>query len=390
MNEIVVPADVHEGIKFSYRVDPETGLSEREMDIHQNLKRVVSFAVEKKSSYFVILGDLFERTHIPPIYRELIRKDVIEPLAKEGIKIWIIAGNHDQPRISARGTSIDDFEAFPNVTIYKSPAVKLINLKGKQIACIILPYMDEASILKFGGKEATEEARRSLAKQIIKNWLFDGAKTQADYKILFSHYWVEGAKIREGAWEIKPGEFAFDLSMIPKVDLSVFGHIHLHQKISRDGKTILYPGSVERIDWGEREERKGFISLSPLEKRWEFIELPTREMLQLEIAVREGEEPERKLAGSLPNATGKLVRIKLSLPEGGRSRISKERVDAMLKDAFHYELKLEERIQAKQLPSFTANPFELLEGFINSNYEKHPKREDLLKEGRKILEESLE
>ncbi|PIV68084.1 MAG: hypothetical protein COS08_07255, partial [Euryarchaeota archaeon CG01_land_8_20_14_3_00_38_12] len=97
MNDIVAVADVHEGINFGFNLDVETGISERALDIHRNLVRAAKFAIENRSKLFVIAGDLFDRTHIAPAYREMIRKDVIEPLGKKNIKIWILAGNHDQP-----------------------------------------------------------------------------------------------------------------------------------------------------------------------------------------------------------------------------------------------------------------------------------------------------
>ena len=34
MHEIVCVGDVHEGLSFDYRIDPETGISERALDLH--------------------------------------------------------------------------------------------------------------------------------------------------------------------------------------------------------------------------------------------------------------------------------------------------------------------------------------------------------------------
>ena len=34
MHEIVCVGDVHEGLNFDFRIDPETGISERALDLH--------------------------------------------------------------------------------------------------------------------------------------------------------------------------------------------------------------------------------------------------------------------------------------------------------------------------------------------------------------------
>src|SRR5438132_13601290 len=105
MHEIVCVGDVHEGLSFDFRLDPETGISERALDLHGNFARAARWATDQGASLFCILGDLFDRTHVPPVFRAMVRKDVIQPLGSAGIETWIPAGNHDPPRRAARSTS---------------------------------------------------------------------------------------------------------------------------------------------------------------------------------------------------------------------------------------------------------------------------------------------
>lgn len=401
MNEIVVCADVHEGINFGMNIDIETGISARALDIHENLKRIVDFAIQKESKLFVILGDLLDRTNVAPIYREMIRKDIIEPLRARKIKVWIIAGNHDQPHIFKRGTSISDFEDYDKeyVTVYRAPAVEKIDINGKKILFLILPYMHPEEISrqvfeKFG-KEVERERIITLGQKIIKDWLEKNALGEADLKILLAHYYIDGAKLREVASpEVLPGEFSLPKQVIPQnLDIAVLGHVHLHQTLGKQGNTeIVYVGAVERIDWGEKDDEKGFIVLNPIEKKWVFEKLPVREMKKILVDLKPEEEPTEKILSFLDNVKNKMVRLEISLPSGLRVKVDENELRVRLKDAFHYEIKWTEKEEFGKvgLSEFTTNPFEMLKNFIELNYAAHPKKNDIYSEGMRILKEALE
>ncbi|MEW6069330.1 MAG: DNA repair exonuclease [Candidatus Thermoplasmatota archaeon] len=398
MNEIVVCADVHEGINFGWLIDPETGISARAIDIHKNFARVAEFAIKEKSKLFVILGDLFDRTHISPTYRELIRKDVIEPLGNASINVWIIAGNHDQPHTPKKGTSIDDFRGYPHVKVYKEPTAEKVAVNGKETLFIILPYLHPERIVDIGKKklekEISSEEMFALGQQVLKNWLLEKSKLDADFKILLAHYYVEGAKLREVTYpEVLPGEFALKKEFIPpNLDLVVLGHVHLHQSLGRVGRAeLVYTGAVERVDWGERDDEKGFLTINPLEKSFEFKRLPVRAMEKISVVIKPNEEPTNKILENIQDIKDKLIRLEVALPGGMRARIKESELAEKLKESFHYEIKWIEQAEEKgEIISFTANPFELLKNFIEISYYEHPRKNELVNLGNEILKEVLE
>jgi exonuclease SbcD len=400
MNEIIVCADIHEGINFGINVDLETGVSARALDIHNNFKRVANFAIEKKAKLFVIAGDLFDRTNVAPIYREMVRKDVIEPLRKNKIKIWILAGNHDEPHISRRGTSISDFEDYDRawVTVYRLPAVERINIGDKKILCLLLPYMHFEKLAELVkeklGKEIPKEQLHNEVGTSIKNWLAEKAQEEADYKILIGHYFLEGAKLRDVVCpEVLSGEFSLIKDTIPKnLDIAVFGHVHLHQELGKQGSTqLVYTGATERIDWGEYQDEKGFITISPLERKWGFEKLSVREMAKFAIDIEPTEDPTTKILEKIGDVKEKLVRLEITLPAGLRAKVNETKLREKLKDSFHYDIKWVEKLEEKLVAvSFGANPFELFKNFIQLNYSNHPRKVQLLEEGTKILRDVLE
>src|SRR5438128_3069799 len=84
MHEIVCVGDVHEGLNFDFRIDPETGISERALDLHGNFAKAAQWAIEHQASLFCVLGDLFDRAHVAPVSRELAYE-----AARQTWKEWI-------------------------------------------------------------------------------------------------------------------------------------------------------------------------------------------------------------------------------------------------------------------------------------------------------------
>ena len=399
---IVVVADIHAGLNFDFRIDPDTGISERVQDFHGNFVRAAQFAIEQQSKLFVVLGELFERAHVSPTFREWIRSDIIEPLGEAGVEIWLIAGNHDQPKSSARGTSIQDFRGYPHVKVYTKPAEECLEIEGKSIGALIVPYLHPEQVINYtqeaSSSKVSIEQQFLIGQKILRDQLAKKAKVlKTNFKVMFAHFYIEGAKLRETKYPtVLPGEFKFSLDMIPNnLDFAVFGHVHLHQIIGKRGSTeILYPGAIERIDWGERKDKKGFLILRPFApQKWEFIELPTRKMVKVAVQVPTGTgDPTAVILAKIPrDVTGKMIRLEIKAGEGIQEKILESKIEEKLKGAFHYEIRITELQTDKIAPvSFTMDPFKLLVEFVTLNYNDHPKKEQILQAGRQLIEEALQ
>ncbi len=398
MSKIVVVGDIHEGINFGFNIDAETGISKRAMDIHDNFAETAKYAIEIKARLFVVLGDMFDRTHVSPTFRELIRRDVIEPLEREDIEVWVLAGNHDQPHGEKKGTSIDDFRGYKNVKVFRKPSVEELEVDGKRLGFIIVPYLHPEQITRLVlEKEGTEIGREQmflLGQKLLKQWIANRCEElESDYKIMFGHYYLEGARLRKiSCPEVLPGEFSFTRDMVPEaLDLVVFGHVHLHQVIGSKPEFV-YTGAVERIDWGEREDKKGFVVISPdSEKLWEFRDLPVRDMLKINLEIKADCDGTKKILDAIPEEVeGKMFRLEIGLSEGVRERISESRITEKLKGSFFYDVRWKELATEKLgYVEFTMNPYQLLRTFLSTNYKEHPKYEQILKEGESILTEVL-
>ena len=399
MHEIVCVGDVHEGIAFGFRVDPETGISERALDLHRNFARAAQWAIDHGSKLFLVLGDLFDRPNVAPAFRELVRRDVIEPLGAAGIEVWLLAGNHDQPRADARSTSLEDYRGYPHVRVFRSPEALVKDIGGHRVGFLMLPYLHPEQVLEIakgksieGVEFATIEDAYVVSRSLWQGWIAQhaGEMEGADFRLVLGHYYVEGAKVSSTTYlEHIPGEFSFTRDMIPtSVDLAVMGHIHLHQRIWGN---VVYTGAPERIDWGERGDAKGFLALSPETKGWEFVELPARAMERVEVTVREEDDPTAVILGRLPkDVRDAMVRLDITIPETLRPRVDERKIAERLQDAFHYEVRWIPAERDTVAPSeYTLDPWRLLGDFVDVTFGKDPRRGAIRAEGEKILREVL-
>src|SRR2546422_1923956 len=399
MHEIVCVGDVHEGIPFDFRIDPETGISERAMDLHRNFARAAQWAIDRGSKVFIVLGDLLDRPHVAPAFRELVRRDVIEPLGAAGIEVWLLAGNHDQPRADKRSTSLEDFRGYPHVRVFRNPTAVIREVAGHRVGFLMLPYLHPEQVLEIakekrieGVESLTIEEAYVVARTLWKGWIAQhaGAMQDAGFRLLLGHFYVEGAKVSSTTYlEHIPGEFSFTRDMIPpSVDLAVMGHIHLHQQIWGN---VVYTGAPERIDWGERGDPKGFLALSPDAKGWEFIELPVREMAKVEVTVKGDEDPTSTILDALPaEVQDAMVRLEITIPEALRVRVDERRIAERLRDAFHYEVRWipteKEHVASSE---YTLDPLRLLGDFVDQTFGKDPRRVAIRAEGERVLREVL-
>jgi exonuclease SbcD len=80
----------------------------------------------------------------------------------------------------------------------------------------------------------------------------------------------------------------------PAWDYVALGHIHKHQELNQGQRPpIVYPGSLERIDFGEEGERKGFVMVQLERGRadWEFIPVNARRFLTIRLDVTQSDDP---------------------------------------------------------------------------------------------------
>jgi exonuclease SbcD len=86
----------------------------------------------------------------------------------------------------------------------------------------------------------------------------------------------------------------------PVWDYVALGHVHKHQDLSRgrtDAPPVVYSGSMERIDFGEEGDPKGFcwVELERGSTSWQFVPVKARPFITLKIDVRRFDDPTQRV-----------------------------------------------------------------------------------------------
>ena len=114
---------------------------------------------------------------------------------------------------------------------------------------------------------------------------------------------------------------------IEPFDYVALGHLHRHQNLNEhDYPPVVYSGSIERIDFGERKEDKGFCLVTIHEKQYatyEFIKTPARPFIQIDIQLDEKRDHTQQILEEIERhtLTDAVIKIVYYIPPYGKDSV---------------------------------------------------------------------
>jgi exonuclease SbcD len=183
----------------------------------------------------------------------------------------------------------------------------------------------------------------------------------------------------------------------PTWDYVALGHIHKHQELNNGHRPpIVYPGSLERIDFGEEGERKGFVMVQ-LERgraEWEFVPVDARRFLTIRLDIRESAEPMMAILDELEqhNVDGAIVRVFIKASEAQEILIDERPIRQALRSASYIASIVRDidRSQRHRLGGISAEeltPKEALELYLDSKEIPEERKAQLLRYAEAIFRE---
>ena len=304
---VLLVADTHLGFDLPFH--PRVERRRRGHDFFANLDLALAPALRGEVDLVVHGGDLLYRSRVPPALVEMALAPLIR-VAESGIPVYLVPGNHERSKIPVQLWSVHE-----NLHIFDVPRTFLCPTAQGTVALAGFPYRRDA-----------RDAFRELVRQTGHD------SSDADLRLLCIHQVVEGSVVgaqdfvfRYGPEVIRggdiPGGFAAVLS----------GHIHRAQMLTHDlrgrrlATPVVYPGSVERTSFAERDEEKAYamLTLDPAKEVAEqlvdvsLVPLPARPMVELVLKPDDlGDESlvqhlHKRLAALDPDA---IVRVRLEGP----------------------------------------------------------------------------
>ena len=310
---IIHTADIHIGVENYSRPDPKTRTSSRLQDFLRSLDELVDYSIDNEADLVLICGDVYKsRNPTQTHQREFIKR--ISRLAREGIKVFLLAGNHDSPNVPGPATTLDIFPTLDieNVQIANELNTQIVQTRNGSIQIISLPWIrkgDFMSLEKYN-QLSNEKFNSAIEEKLIEDLDKEIANLDSSMpSILASHVSVDLAKTSSEKSMTLGKDYLLPTNFLanPKLDYVALGHIHRHQ-ILNDDPPVVYSGSLERIDFGEEKDSKGFcvidISTSTDKKNrlnsYKFVEVNARRFKTIQIKIEENDgSPNEKIVAEI-------------------------------------------------------------------------------------------
>ena len=410
--KIIHFADLHLGIERYGRIDPDSGLSTRLQDFLNALDQVVDYALENKADLVLFCGDAYKsREPGQTQQREFARR--IKRLSTGGIPVFLLVGNHDLPNTTGGATTPEIFDTLlgtaSNIYVANRPQIYHIPTASGPLQIVSLPWLRRSALLaREESRNLTIEQINQRLQQALTNIISSHAQ-QLDPKlpsILAAHVWVVGARVGSEKSMIIGQEPALLLSTVanPAFDYVALGHIHRHQVLNLK-PPVVYAGSLERLDFGEEEDDKGFylVEIGPDKEAghrqvsFDFHPVAGRRILTISINMEPDDaDPTATVLAAIAEQGGRLreaiIRLLISLPAPAAGQLRDSQVRNALSEAYYVTIAKDIRRAARlRLGNLTAEeltPVEALKKYLESRKDLSPERAKvLLKFGEQLIEE---
>lgn len=255
--------------------------NDRLKDTLSSIDQIIAHMRASPPDVVLFGGDLYHSNHPGPLAQRECTKRLVE-MSKIAPVVGV-SGNHDD---SANASMTDSISiAAPRINISSRP--KTVRVKDYFIVCI--PFIRHRITQQKGSLLQTMEAVLGMALSKIPR--------QAK-KVLVAHCTSLNAKYGGHTPVTLSRDLIWPSHLFEPFDFVSLGHIHKAQMLS---EKVVYPGSIERVSFQERDEEKGFYTFTTWHK------LETRPMFLVEGVPGEVEPEIRRL----PN--GAIVRVAVHL-----------------------------------------------------------------------------
>jgi len=398
-------ADVHVGMENYGRLDPTTGTSSRVRDFLDRLDEMIDFAAQNEADLAVFAGDAFKnRDPEPTQQREFAAR--IKRLA-DTMPVLLLVGNHDTAGIAAKASSVDIFQALavPGVIVGGRPGGQVVQTRRGPVFLAWMPYPVRNRLLaqpEQHGK-SIEELEAALQETVV-DILADLAQQAAAHdmpRVLSAHLSVKEARLGSERLIMLGKDLSLATSALadPIWDYVALGHIHRHQALNPGGyPPVVYSGSLERIDFGEEDEEKGFcwVELARGKTTWRFVPVAARPFRTVEVDASGAEDPTKAVldAVSRVDVKGAVIRIQVTLRADQAAALHDREILRALEPTAQVSLGRryleDERARLDGVSPEALTPLQLVETYFRIRGEAPERTKALLARAEALMEEAAE
>lgn len=396
-------ADIHVGMENYGHVDSATGINSRVIDFLRRFDEVIDYGLSHDVDAVIFAGDAFKtRDPSPTLQREFARR--VKRIVDAGVPLVLLVGNHDLPAMEKKASSIDIYRALavPNVIVGWEEALHRVETRRGALQIATAPYpMRQRLIARDEHKgKSVEDLDQALQELVGDN--IRALAEQLDPAlpaVLTGHFTVSGA-VYGSERSVMIGR---DVAVLKSVladrrwDYVALGHVHKHQNLqpANDYPAIVYSGSLERIDFGEEREAKGFcwVEVAKGNTTWQFVEVKARAFKTITADVREADDVTMAVQAEIAQHDIKdaIVRVVVQMRPEQEASLRERDVRAALRAASYVAAiqKDVERVERTRLGGRSPEgmtPLELLERYLRSKGASEDRIRVVMEHAQKIID----
>lgn len=269
-------ADLHIGIKSYSQIDPETHFYTRELEVLNNFKKIIDICINDNIPILIIAGDIYHNFKPSPNLQDEVNK-LLFYASQNNIYLLILDGNHDLSKQEGSVSVLESADTFKvrNIIHTSKFLDKELNINNEIIRFIFLPTYT-----------TNEEIKSLLDQNLYKN---------NEYKnsiIVIGHFTTQNAQLND--WLIAENEEYIDLYNFSDRNISfvVLGHLHKPQILSKN-PIIFYTGSLQRSDFNEENQDKGYWIINTADNTYKFFKIDTQKFYTLDVKIEDENALER-------------------------------------------------------------------------------------------------
>lgn len=396
------------GSGFSHgRINPVTGLNTRLEDFVNTLSRCIDRAIEDTVDMVIFGGDAFPDATPPPYVQEAFAGE-FRRLVDAEIPTVLLVGNHDQHSQGLGGASLNIYRTLGvrGFVVGDRLTTHHIQTRNGMVQVITLPWLTRSTLMT---RQETENMSLAEVNQLLTQRL--QVVLEAEIRrldpdvptVLLAHLMADNATLgAERLLAVGKG-FTLPLSLLtrPYFDYVALGHVHKHQNLNKSNDPpVIYPGSIERVDFSEEKEDKGYVMVE-LERgqvSWEFCPLPVRTFRTIEVDLAKAEDPQAVLLKAIAkyDIQDAVVRLIYKLRSEQLDLIDNASLHTALSTAHTYTIQPEllSQLARPRIPELSASnsidPMEALKTYLNNREDLKDIASSMLEAAQKLLAQETE
>lgn len=327
------------------------------------LEDIEQYAIKHDIQQILFAGDLYHR-------RTSIATDVsnvvisrLRQICDSGIDLFMIPGNHDYGDKFGSvhhlyGLDYESEEHYSDIVVLDKPGPNFSWLK-QATGLISVPYTPEIDKARLWLKTAGEIA--------------DNIRANGHSAILMAHLGMQGAKVGSDYVLISESDIKTDDVPYDKFDACFFGHFHEHQQLFKNGWFV---GATHEHNWGDSGGKRGFLHVK--------IENGNVSIKRIEtsapkfIQMKEDEEIDVRPQD--------FVRY---ITKPGNAAAAQEQLEKFNVEQFEVMEESADEVLDFALDVDKLDPESMLSAWVDATLPDELEKEEVLKEGKRILSKVL-